>query len=304
MYEPSLEMIQKFSSLVILDGIDDFDQWNALLPIQDVLHSDSLILITSRNRNFLTGSGVEAASIYQLNGLNTQYSRKLFCFHAFHTASPLQGYQCLVDEFLTVCKGLPLLLKVIGASFYKKDISDWEGQLYRFQPILPHETQKKLKFSYDALNREEKDIFLDIASSFIGETTDAAIIQWRGPGWGGLRGFQSLLEKRLVEVDSENRINMHDHLKDLGKTIVEETGWRRNNADLFQESHVITELGRDIGDLLQQSSVIKKQVRGLMLMILIIIIILIWSMLRRREQVEPEYTVPKSHTIFQVKACL
>jgi len=107
-------------------------------------------------------------------------------------------------------------------------------------------------------------MFLDIACVFIGESTDTAIRIWRGSGWRGLLGFQSLLEKQLVEVDSENCINMHDHLKDLGKNIAKETGLRRplgpltdNNACLMQNSSsVITELRRKIDDLLQQSSAI------------------------------------------------
>lgn len=319
-YEPSLEMIQKYNSLVILDGVDNVDQLNALLPIQEVLHPSSLILITSRDRDVLTSSRIEETSIYKLNGLNTQYSRKLFCSHAFHRASPLQGYEYLVDEFLTVCDGLPLSLEVLGAFFYgKNDRSYWEDQLDRFQQILPYEIEKKLKFSFDALNIEEQQIFLDIARSFIGERTDTAIRIWKGYGWRGLLGFQSLLEKRLVQVDSENCIYMHDHLKDLSKTVAEETRSRRllwprtdNNVDLLQESPVITELQRNIDDLLQQHSSEIKQVRRFMRIILVMMIILImmvmammiWAMRRRPEQLGSADTVSKSHLVSPVKACL
>jgi len=268
--ESKLESFKEHPSLVVLDGVEHVDQLDALLRIKKSLSSNSLILITSGDRDVLKRLA-EEASVYKLTRLNTQQSRKLFCFHAFgEAAGPRPGYEYLVDEFLTVCEGLPLSLKVLGAFLHgKNDRSYWEDQLDMLQQTLPHEIDKKLKISYDALNAEEKQMFLDIACVFIGESTDTAIRIWRGSGWRGLLGFQSLLEKQLVEVDSENCINMHDHLKDLGKTIAKETGLRRplgpltdNNACLMQNSSsVITELRRKIDDLLQQSSAIT-ELRG------------------------------------------
>lgn len=285
-----LESFKEHPSLVVLDGVDDAHQLDKLLQIKNSLPSNSLIVITSRHENVLISS-YEEASIYKLTRLSRHQSRKLFCFHAFRpAASPPQEYECLVDGFLTVCDGLPLSLEVLGAFLHRKnDRSYWENQLYRFQQTLPFEIDKRLKISYDALNIEEKHMFLDIACVFIGENVDTAIRIWKGSGWRALLGFQSLLEKRLVEVDSENCINMHDHLKDLGKTIAEQTKLQRplgplrdNNVDLLKESSVITEMRRDINDLLQRSS----EARGFMLIILIILIMMmammIWSMARRR----------------------
>lgn len=221
--------LKEHTSLVVLDGIDCTEQLEKLLQITVDVPPKSLILITSRHKDVLLKHSVEEASIYELARLNTQQSRKLFCFHAFgQPAGPRPGFECLVDEFLTVCEGLPLLLKVLGASLYGKEKrSYWEDQLDKLQQTLPHKINERLKISYEALNEEEKQMFLDIAYVFIGESTDTAIRMWKRSGWRGLLGFQSLLEKQLVELDSQNCINMHDHLKDLGKAIADEIILRR-----------------------------------------------------------------------------
>jgi Ni2+-binding GTPase involved in maturation of urease and hydrogenase len=54
------------TAFVILDDIDEVHQLEALLPVQNVLPSKSLILITSRSKDVLTSSGVEESSIYNL----------------------------------------------------------------------------------------------------------------------------------------------------------------------------------------------------------------------------------------------
>jgi hypothetical protein len=211
--------------LLILDDVDSVDQVDALLPNQHFIHSNSLILITSRDRDILTSSGVENASIYKLDGLSQQHSLELFCSHAFSRPYPLSGFEILAGDFLKVCDGLPLSLKVIGALLRgNNDVSYWQNQLYLLKKILPNEIQERLKISYNALNDQEKQIFLDIACFFRGHDTDMAISIWDASGWQGRFGFENLQNKCLVEVVSHpytygsNKIHMHDHLRDLGRS--------------------------------------------------------------------------------------
>lgn len=170
-------------------------------------------MITSRDKNVLARSGVEDSSIYKLTGLSTQQSRELFCSYAFSQRHPLPEFEYLVDDFLRACDGLPSSLIVFGALLYgNNDISYWEDQRDRI--LIPGDIQQKLKISYETLNKEEQQIFLDIACFFIGETRDMAIKIWDGSGLKGLLGFQNLENKCLVEVDSKNLIKMHHHLRD------------------------------------------------------------------------------------------
>jgi hypothetical protein len=141
---------------------------------------------------------------------------------------------------------------VFGALLHgSNDLSYWYKQLDKLEKTLPEEIQERLKISYDALNIEEKQIFLDIACFFMGENRDTAISIWNGSDWEGWLGLQTLQNKCLVEVDGWN-IHMHDHLRDLGRS----------------ESHVTRPLRFwqplrfwHIDELLEQSSVIT--VRGI-----------------------------------------
>jgi hypothetical protein len=223
-----IQMLRRYLSssqvIVILDDVDHIDHLDAILPMRDVLRSDSLILVTSRYKDVLIRAGIVKSAIYKLTGLSEQYSRQLFCSYAFCQPHPPLGFKDLVNEFLRACNGLPLSLKVFGASLCgMNDKSYWEGQLDKLRQIkLPDEIQDRLKISYHALDEEERQIFLDIACYFIGEDRDMAIRIWDGSGWRGLVGLLNLENKCLVELDRENRIQMHDHLRDLGREIADQ----------------------------------------------------------------------------------
>lgn len=234
--------------LLILDDVDKVDQVDALVPNQTSIHSNSLILITSRDRDVLTRSGVEESSIYKLNGLNEQHSRELFCWHAFRRSYPPPEFEDLSEKFVNACNGLPLSLKVFGALLCGNiDMSFWHQQLDKLLKTLPSEIQERLRISYEALESDEKQMFLDIACFFLGENRDTAITIWNGSGWGGELGFQTLQNKCLVEVVEEvgwnrswSKIRMHDHLRDLGRAEARVSQplrfWRVD--DLLQQSSV------------------------------------------------------------------
>eukprot|EP00253_Pinus_taeda_P012479 PITA_12479 len=202
--------------LLVLDDVDTVDQIDELVPDRTCIHSDSLILITSRDKDVLTRSGVQNSLIYKLGGLSTKRSLKLFCQHAFGQSDPLPGFENLAQGFVNACDGLPLSLKVFGGLLHgNNDLSYWSAQLVQLQRTLPEDIKKRLQISYEALNEDEKQVFLDIACFFIGQRREMAISVWNVSKWGGWLTLQNLQNKCLVEVDSSNLIRMHDHLRDL-----------------------------------------------------------------------------------------
>jgi len=212
-------------ALIVLDNVDHINQLDALFsPLKDTIHPGSLILITTRNKDVLTSSGMAESSIYTLKGLNREHSQELFCSHAFGQPRPALGFEDVVEKFLDICNGLPLSLKVLGALLCGKyDLEYWSAQLHKTSKILPSDIQSTLKISYDALDKEEKQIFLDIACFFIGEHRDTVIRILDGSGWEGWLGLRNLENRCVVEVDSENCIRMHDQVRDLGRDLAKET---------------------------------------------------------------------------------
>eukprot|EP00253_Pinus_taeda_P015958 PITA_15958 len=221
--------------LMVLDDVDHLDQIHALFPVRTHLLSDSLVVITSRNDGVITSSGVENASIYHLTGLNHQYSRELFCAFAFNRPHPSPGFESWVDNFLEVCEGLPLFLKVFGAALNDKDDqSIWKHLLDRFQQVPPGKAEEKLLISYQILDWEEQQIFLDSSCFFIGQKMDTAIRIWEGSGWNGRLGFGTLEYRCFLGVDEENNIEMHDHLRDFGRAVADTSLPRR----LLHSKHI------------------------------------------------------------------
>eukprot|EP00253_Pinus_taeda_P027154 PITA_27154 len=214
-----IEHLKSCKAIIILDDVDDVDQVKAFLPQSDVLNPESLILITTRDKNVLRSSKVENSSIYSLSGLKKEHSLELFCSHAFSQAFPLPEFESLVDKFIDYCNGLPLSLKIFGALLYGKDISQWKEEWESLRQIAPSAIQDTFKISYNSLNQQEKDIFLDIACFLGYHNRDAAISIWNSSGWRGNRGLLNLQDKSLVEVDEWNFIQIHDHLRDLGRHV-------------------------------------------------------------------------------------
>jgi hypothetical protein len=72
------------------------------------------------------------------------------------------------------------------------------------------------------LNHAQGEMFLDVACALLGQDVDYAQRVWKAQGkvlvWAGV---VILKNKALITTDEEGRFGMHDHLRDLGREIVE-----------------------------------------------------------------------------------
>ncbi|KAL5554505.1 hypothetical protein UlMin_041906 [Ulmus minor] len=111
--------------------------------------------------------------------------------------------------------GHPLALKVLGASVFcfLESIEDWEKELKKLKRIPNDEIQVVLKRSYNALDAEEKGLFLDIACFLKGKRRDFVE--------GILEGkpITGLVNKSLITIEF-GRICMHDLIQEMGRDIV------------------------------------------------------------------------------------
>eukprot|EP00253_Pinus_taeda_P005269 PITA_05269 len=228
------------NAMIVLDNVEKADQLDAFLPIMDVLTSNSLITVTSRDKHALLCSEIADSSIYKLTGMNRAHSQGLFCSYAFNQPHPPPGFIDLVERFVRACDVLPLSLKVTGALLCGRDDTYWKELLNDFHKIPPADIRETLKISYNSLDQEYQQIFLDMACFSIGEDMDTAKRIW------GAVGISNLESKCLLELDSGKRIKMHDQVRDMGRyTAAERSRPHRlrchatnnNNVDkLFEES--------------------------------------------------------------------
>ncbi|GLJ27319.1 hypothetical protein SUGI_0536140 [Cryptomeria japonica] len=207
--------LRSIRALIVLDDVDHVDQLNALLPAKDSLGSESLIgsgtfiIITTRELEVLRSWNISAK--YKMKPLTKFHAKELFCWHAFLQPFSRDEFKDLVEKILETCNGLPLSLKVLGAQLYGNWSKDhWETQLEKISRIVPIDIKNRLKISYDALDNEEKEAFLDIACFFIGEESNLAIENEISMGgiMAALAGVLNKCFSFIVNKEDQNEISM------------------------------------------------------------------------------------------------
>ncbi|XP_052110121.1 disease resistance protein RUN1-like, partial [Arachis duranensis] len=203
--------------LIVLDDVDSVEQLEYLCGDHGDLGPDSKLIITTRDRQMLVGRVDE---IYELKGLNFQESLTLFSLNAFKVKYPEEGYKHLSERVVDYAGGVPLALKVLGSYLYKKSRVFWENALKKLRDYPNLKIQSVLKVSYDGLDELEKDIFLDIAFFFKGKDKDYVIKILDACGFYTALGIDVLVNKALLTVSYNNRLQMHDLLEEMGLDIV------------------------------------------------------------------------------------
>ncbi|KAK9288843.1 hypothetical protein L1049_017309 [Liquidambar formosana] len=213
------ERLCKKRVLVVVDNVDQLWQIEAVVGDRDWFGLGSRIIITTRHQDLLAKIKDD---IYMLNGLNYFESLELFSWHAFNKSHPEEAYIELSNEVIGYCKGLPLALQLLGSLLYDRSKPEWKSQLEKLRRTPPDDIQKKLRISYDALEDNERNIFLDIACFFIGVNTYYAVRILDGCGFFPKIGISVLVQRCLLNINGKNELTMHDLLRDMGRRIVRE----------------------------------------------------------------------------------
>ncbi|XP_059064371.1 disease resistance protein Roq1-like [Cryptomeria japonica] len=248
-----IERSSSLSFLIVLDDIDHLEQLDALFITHMVKKpGNTLVIITTRDVGVLISAGIQVG--YHLKGMDVDDARELFSWHAFSQPHPAGGFENLVDAFLGVCGGLPLSLQVLGRHVHGRNGSYWKAELEKVGTTLHRDIQRKLKISFDALDNEEKQIFLDIACFFVDRPKCIAMRVWRASGWKAESGLRKLQDKCLVEEaeDPVPVLRMHDHLRDLGREIASELRhpprlWRPQDLKYLESKRIKNILAKTKG---------------------------------------------------------
>lgn len=124
------------------------------------------------------------------------------------------------NRVVSYVSGLPLALEVIGSNLFGWSLKEWNSLLDKYERIPDKEVLEILKLSYDSLEEDEKEIFLDIACFFNNYKVRYVKEMLHVRGLHAEIGIQVLIDKCLIKNVGSDCVNMHDLIQDMGREIV------------------------------------------------------------------------------------
>ncbi|CAJ2677036.1 unnamed protein product [Trifolium pratense] len=211
--------LKRMKVLLVFDDVKDSDQLQDLIGTHRKFGLGSRIILTSRDKQVLMNAGAD--KIYQVSEMNSQDSLQLFHSFAFKQNRPLEEtYVSLSKQVLDYAKGVPLALKVLGSLLYGRTKEAWESELQKLKKLPDHKIFSLLKLSYDGLDEEQKDIFLDIACFHRGQYEKDVAITLDSCGFSAKIGMDVLKDRSLISISKYGKVWMHDLIQEMGHEIV------------------------------------------------------------------------------------
>ncbi|KAL4290460.1 hypothetical protein GQ457_14G025290 [Hibiscus cannabinus] len=203
--------------IVVLDDVNDSEQvkWMGVEHFGD----GSKIIITSRDIQVLKNARA-GDNIYEVKKLHVNVSLQLFSTFAFQQLKPAADFLDLSYKFVAYADGIPLALKVLGSKLFSKSRKVWKSEVDKLKQYPEPKISHILMSSFDELDEVQKNIFLDIACFFKGESwndVEDILSYWYR---GAVSGISSLFDKSLLDINSYGHISMHDMFEEIAKEIV------------------------------------------------------------------------------------
>ncbi|XP_021800041.1 TMV resistance protein N-like [Prunus avium] len=229
------DRLRRTKALIVLDDVNAREQLEVLVGDDDRFCQGSRIIITARDKGLLEQK-VDHEKIYNVEGLGSDEALGLFHSQAFGNKSPTTDYTELSREVVDYINGIPLALKVMGSSFRRcKSKQEWEVQWKKVKRVPIGEIQKVLSVSYDGLDDNEKEIFLDIACFYKGDLRKDVERMLDCCDFFGEAGINDLIDRSLISISkerwSEGQIEMHDLVQEMGRAIAREQHSRLFNYE-------------------------------------------------------------------------
>ncbi|KAG7942553.1 hypothetical protein I3843_16G109300 [Carya illinoinensis] len=203
--------------LLILDDVNESRQLKELAGDKNWFGPGSRILITTRDQHLLTYHQVD--STYEVLGLDDNQAIQLFSWHAFIRDRPFESYVELTKRIIGYAKGLPLAIQVLGSDLHGRSIQEWKSALEKHERSPHKGIYEILKISYDGLDDDEQNIFLDIACFFKEKSVKYVMKILDSCRFSSSIGIAKLKDKCLINICNQC-VEMHDLLQEMGKEIV------------------------------------------------------------------------------------
>jgi nucleoside-triphosphatase THEP1 len=244
--------------LVVVDDVGKVENLTSLQLLVDTKNATpkSKVLVNCRNWQNLKSHVNEDGKVV-MKYLEEKQARELFMFHAFGNANhvPTKDFKDICMKVIKACGGLPLSLKVLGSFLCNiKELEIWEGALNKLKSGQSftggndnEELWSKLKFSYDHLDKEHQNMFLDIAC-FLGGLKISTICRvWSGDYLYPRFALQNLQHRSLIQWVEGGSLYIHEQLQDMGQYIAREPPimnrfiWKSNiSKKNLQKDEVVT----------------------------------------------------------------
>ncbi len=236
--------------LVVVDDVGKGENLTSLQLLVDKATKNatfkSKVLVNCRNRQSLKDH-VSEDGIMVMKFLEEEQARELFMSHAFGNANhvPTKDFKDICMKIIKACGGLPLSLKVLGSFLCNKKLEIWEGALRKLKSGKSltggndnENLWSVLKISYDPLDKEHKNMFLDIACFLGGLKINTICRVWNGDYENPEFELQNLQHRSLIEWAEGGILYIHEQLRDMGQNIAMEPPitnrfiWKSNNSKL------------------------------------------------------------------------
>ncbi|KAL3746453.1 hypothetical protein ACJRO7_015416 [Eucalyptus globulus] len=209
--------------LIVVDDMEEKDLLEKLVGECDGLKSGSRVIITTRNLSAIRNEPKTILD-YEVKEMESDQSLQLFCRHAFGKDFPPGDYESLAREIVSTLGNLPLAVEVIGSSLSCKHDNRalWIEVLEKLRKAPLGKVRESLMISYEELEKEQKQVFLDIACLFVQEDKTYPIFMWSDCNYYPNYAIDVLLHRSLIKVESDSKFRMNDQVRDLGRHIVQE----------------------------------------------------------------------------------
>ncbi|KAG2239682.1 hypothetical protein Bca52824_091521 [Brassica carinata] len=202
------DWFQNRAILVVLDDVSNARDAEYVVGGFSWFSRGHRIILTSRSKQVLVQCKVKEP--YEMQQLCEFESFRLCKLY-------LKEESAIMSELISCSSGIPLALKVLVSSVSKQHMNSTRS--LRVNP--PTKIQEAFRRSFDGLDENGKNIFLDLACFFRGENKDHVVQLLDACGFFTYLGICDLIDESLISL-LNNRIEIPIPFQDIGRFIVHE----------------------------------------------------------------------------------
>ncbi|XP_034674117.1 disease resistance protein RPV1-like isoform X2 [Vitis riparia] len=230
--------------LVVLDNVNNLTILEHLAGNQDWFGQGSRIIVTTRDKHLFS----HEVKYYEVTKFNDDEAFEFLKHYSLKYKLLENDFIELSEEVIQYAQGLPLALKVLAPFLFSMSKDEWRDYLGKLKSTPNMKIQEVLRLSYDGLDDNEKNIFLDIACFFKEEDKDHVVEILESCGFSAKCGIRTLIKKSLITTFA-NKLKMHDLIQEMGKDIVRQECPKepRRRSRLWEQEDIFDVLKRNMG---------------------------------------------------------